>query len=718
MYSLKFSFGKEKRRALVPAPKESETLSFEMVANMARELFKIKDDVMFQWTDDEKEPISCSTDAELAVAITVMSAENPKQIYNFVVVALSDQLPNVVDAGVASMPAASSSSSSAPAPSPQSKVVHTDVTCINCGMSPIIGVRYTCTQRHDYNLCGRCQLVNFSGIPVLMLGGQYRADASSSSSSSSSSYASSGYGEICDGSGGDYSIVHGMGELMLGKPAKIFNNTSNGISTVDYILPRLGLVSKLAQYLHAGNQFIIISSPAGTGKTSVVHLLKYHLLKARTIGDFIFRGVQFSGSAVSATEKLGQIGLSFNACTCEWVVAPKLREQRILLFLDDSHCQYQDIDFWANLMKETSPLPSNIQVIIVATFVLEGNRSPVEFKSVTARIGRADMLLSEHESSDYIRHCVPDCLSSFAGFLKTIVSECGGTVAALRKVGEFFHQYCVHNALPSLDITVALELYFSRELLNVMFRLFGTKLPDCSNGTMRTMMIDLLRNKSADCENEEIVGQLIEAGIVAFNEDKKKITFASGLAHRFYLNKFYSFRAVENPPSLLRLVTLAIGSLSSSLLAQSVVPNSSDFPKEATFQHLFLTSLAAHTTADTSICPELSRRYPSVLLSNRADTINGEIDFYLNGSLRWGIELLISGRNVTEHIDRFGRAGKYHPLQLKDYIVVDFRMCPETGISHVHPHSNRLSVFFNSSFEECSCLYGTDPNPFKVKLQL
>jgi hypothetical protein len=35
--------------------------------------------------------------------------------------------------------------------------VHTRITCDGCGMTPIRGIRYKCTQRHDYDLCSACE---------------------------------------------------------------------------------------------------------------------------------------------------------------------------------------------------------------------------------------------------------------------------------------------------------------------------------------------------------------------------------------------------------------------------------------------------------------------------------------------------------------------------------------------------------------------------------
>lgn len=98
------------------------------------------------------------------------------------------------------------------------------------------------------------------------------------------------------------------------------------------------------------------------------------------------------------------------------------------------------------------------------------------------------------------------------------------------------------------------------------------------------------------------------------------------------------------------------------------------FPKEAVFQHLFMEGLARFASPECYICPELSRIFPNdtqpgeliytvyklkiiAFYSNNVSTciegaIDGEIDLYLNGSLRWGIELSVNGIGIGEHMAR------------------------------------------------------------------
>jgi hypothetical protein len=91
--------------------------------------------------------------------------------------------------------------------------------------------------------------------------------------------------------------------------------------------------------------------------------------------------------------------------------------------------------------------------------------------------------------------------------------------------------------------------------------------------------------------------------------------------------------------------------------------------------------------------------------------IEGEIDFFLNGSLRWGIKLFVLGHGIGEHIDRFGRTGKYSKLGVKDYAVLDFRFSQDGEPTHVQYHDKRVTVFFKEGdFSRCKCIFGLEQN--------
>ena len=98
-------------------------------------------------------------------------------------------------------------------------------------------------------------------------------------------------------------------------------------------------------------------------------------------------------------------------------------------------------------------------------------------------------------------------------------------------------------------------------------------------------------------------------------------------------------------------------------------------------------------------------------MSDERANINGEIDFYINGNLRWGIELLVSGRGIGEHLSRFTAiGGKYAPLNVAAYVVVDFRGTSDGEPTSVHLDERRITVFFKlGCFRTCKVVVGSNP---------
>jgi len=48
------------------------------------------------------------------------------------------------------------------------------------------------------------------------------------------------------------------------------------------------------------------------------------------------------------------------------------------------------------------------------------------------------------------------------------------------------------------------------------------------------------------------------------------------------------------------------------------------------------------------------------------------LDFYVNGNLQWGIEILCEGIDVNGHLKRF-ETGSYSKIPFKQWIILDFR---------------------------------------------
>lgn len=98
-----------------------------------------------------------------------------------------------------------------------------------------------------------------------------------------------------------------------------------------------------------------------------------------------------------------------------------------------------------------------------------------------------------------------------------------------------------------------------------------------------------------------------------------------------------------------------------------------------------------------------------------ADPLMGVLDFYVNGKKQWCIELLREGKAVGEHLNRFGRAGKYRKVASTDYYVVDCRG-PMTGRA-AKLDDHRCNLYFSEDFSTCLC-HAQGHEPVKVDLKL
>ena len=254
-----------------------------------------------------------------------------------------------------------------------------------------------------------------------------------------------------------------------------------------------------------------------------------------------------------------------------------------------------------------------------------------------------------------------------------------------------------------------------------MARCFGSAHSYPAGNDFKRFLKACFENKRIWCDSftnlqdEDSYSSLKKAGILVELPDSS-FGFSSPLAKRYYFKWIFPNRSQTAPSSLRELIRKVVSNMPSTVLKNSTLPG--DFPKEAVFQHLFMEGLALHTPPHCSTCPELSKIFPHDTNLNSQQAIAGEIDFYLNGSLRWGIELLVNGDGIGEHLSRFSPPnGKYVSLAVNDYAIVDFRRNATGQPTDISKHPNRVSVFFkNGDYSVAQCLFGEDTVAIEISL--
>ena len=100
---------------------------------------------------------------------------------------------------------------------------------------------------------------------------------------------------------------------------------------------------------------------------------------------------------------------------------------------------------------------------------------------------------------------------------------------------------------------------------------------------------------------------------------------------------------------------------------------------------------------DASLKPEYRTKVPGFT----GDTKRGFIDFYVNDTVQWAIELLRLGSCLKELRNRFHPiTGKYRTLPTKNHLVVDIRGPKDAG-GQVSPQPNLCVLYFSADWATC-----------------
>ena len=84
---------------------------------------------------------------------------------------------------------------------------------------------------------------------------------------------------------------------------------------------------------------------------------------------------------------------------------------------------------------------------------------------------------------------------------------------------------------------------------------------------------------------------------------------------------------------------------------------------ERKLQTEWLTSATTAVPLENTISPDICAVYGS----------SGYLDFYINGGLRWGVELRIEGKRSADHVARFASDGRYSNIPFTHWAIIDFR---------------------------------------------
>jgi hypothetical protein len=478
----------------------------------------------------------------------------------------------------------------------------------------------------------------------------------------------------------------------------------DGILGQEKYLLRENLVNTALDMLK-NDRFLLISSPPATGKTSLLQILgtchfhQYEYLRCRRSTD--------------PYQVLKSIGLDLTTEKFQ------INGRKLIVFLDDAQNIYQHDDFWTVLIKEASSRCPFFKFIISATHNLNDSlESPMVLQSLTSRIDRSLMLLtgSDIEELFDILDVGSFAFKDFPTARQVISNEASGVVGAIvisvRKIFWKLRDY------RSMEESQILQYFYSKEFSSELGRLFGADRDSLIVPELRFFLSDCFlcparKPNFNDLEARKLLNILVKGGVLVETGDF--YSFSSALAKRFYIQKIFPARATDVPADVRTLVVLAIQRMSANSLKLST-GSTDDFPKEAVLRHQFMAGLLASLPIECYVCPELSKDFSQGNHLN--ELTEGEMDLYVNGNLRWGIQLLVNGDGISQHVSRFAEPhGKYIKLRPKDFVVVDFRCSHDGNPTNVIQTEKRMSVFFRKGdFSKCTYKYELDPETYILNL--
>lgn len=456
------------------------------------------------------------------------------------------------------------------------------------------------------------------------------------------------------------------------------------------------------------SQYVVLSSPPATGKSSILELLATRL-ENENERVFLFVPAGNSDRMTAFFEK--DCGLP----TSNLLALSKA--PRMWILIDDAQRGYtKDFDnMWEFLIKDVGARNPDIKVVIASTHDMTTLGSPAAIgllPHVFANFSRTEVttLIANFCRNFGIPTDDPDWNDYWSAVqeLSLIESASGAEEyhvgVILRCLLELERRRKIPSKTPMNGKGAQLHLRGSN-FLQGFDRCFAVDAEMIQDPTMRDslsrVLLGLHQGVLPDC-----LKPLVRAGVFT-----ARGRFSCQAANWFYNQLHFPNRANALPNSLQDLVVGAVKLLSTERLKACVQDDK--FPLETSFQHLLNETMTCLLPTGASIKPEYRTKAPGFL----GDTQHGFIDFYVNDTVQWAVELLRLGSRLTEHRNRFDPiTGRYRTLPTKKHLVVDIRG-PKGTDSTLPPRENLCVLYFSGDWSTCTIQMESEPDSVVV-LQL
>lgn len=461
-------------------------------------------------------------------------------------------------------------------------------------------------------------------------------------------------------------------------------------------LPRLDLIQQALSTARE-YRYVVLGTPAATGKTSLIQLLQQTLdgngakvirMNMNSAWDARHYLELLKGKGVDVTDHDSLKGV-----------------QNTWVLIDDAQrCYDSRFDpVWEAVVKDISSVGTvNLFVVIAATYDITTPESPACF----THLPHLATHMSEQEAHELLEMHFGNLgfeNPNFRGWNEFRSTQLKMSVVLPVTATPKFHAGVLMAGILYIDARrkeagrdplterEALEFLRSSHFVDRLKRCFGLRKPEELPSGYKERLLDALLGLDKNVKtSDDALGPFIRAGVLT-NEGK----FSTVAASWFYNDQCFPNRAMVPPASLDALVVDVVRGLSAGRLSDTL---ENGFPKEATFQHLFNEEISKRITSKNKLIPELNTKAEP---TDDGDG-TGSLDFYINGNLNWCLELLRLGSKVGNHLARFDpNGGKYRYVPTKQYLVVDCRG-PKIG-KGCEPHPSRCTLYFSKNFETCVC---------------
>ena len=181
---------------------------------------------------------------------------------------------------------------------------------------------------------------------------------------------------------------------------------------------------------------------------------------------------------------------------------------------------------------------------------------------------------------------------------------------------------------------------------------------------IRKMLFICRDNDFHPFDGDSIAKRFIKSGVFATDSTNGNMKFSAPITRIILSHRLFTSSLAKSPTTSFEdFLTRTIERFCPTKLINSLGKGVNSYLLERTWQMEWYRSATTVVPMDATVSADVGPVFGS----------SGFLDFYVNGSHSWGIELLREGDKLQEHANRFGTGGTYSNIPLKKWAVLDFR---------------------------------------------